>query len=1321
MKVKEIERTATYAWCPLSPKSGAGLMCTGSVSGAMDATFSSQTDLELFELNFKSESIAADPLAKVSAPARFNKLAWTASVAEGRSLGIIAGGLEDGSIDLWNPAAMIQKKDNALLLRKQAHQGSVKALDFNPFQVNLLATGASQGEIFIWDLAHPEKPYNPGQRSQRLEDLSCLAWNKKVAHILGSASSNGNAVIWDLKSRRELLHLANPTKRAFTSIAWNPDEATQIMTASDDDINPSIYLWDLRNAHAPMKTLSGHTKGVLSIAWCNKDSDLLVSCGKDCRTLCWNPHSGEVIGEFPSSRNWAFEVQWSPKNPDLVSTASFDGCISVYSLQAKGSEEDIPIEQLSVSDPFAQVEQNHAMQQQSFTLKQAPKWMKRPCGVSFGFGNRILTFSKKSPKGGAVVSLRQATALPELQSQIDAIMSLQSNEEVLQLAQIKLKQNQDPYLWNLLRIISGDDARIQLIQQFAFNRDEIAQKVRQCVVKQKSSVVANGNHSPATNEKHQSQPSSPMQQQQLQLSYQQQQIGQDGDEDNSNNALFGGVAQEDDGEFDIQAQTQAPVQSPKSPLQPQQKAEVVMYDLPNGMEVKEAELLLYKCILMADFHSAVVLCLALKRVDDALFIGAVAGGEIFNMAKSGYFQLKEDFQINPKGVTQKKTLRLLKNVTNQTLEEFIQQQDVADWKETLCVLCSFTEGEQFRYLASQFASRIKNTSGPGGNVQGDLLMALEIFLVLGNSVDQLQNIWIDQFLKTLGGVVKQMQSLKIARNCNLKYSSTLVGLMQKIWCVNYIAGEQQNVLDNPKLLRIVVDYVNCLLSAGKLASAQQMLDMVKSESLPGFNYDQFHHRVLAALNLNQQSPPPFNVIDMVKTINSQDEQAFNDLNGRSSSRAAPAKTMPQGPSKTSSQAFGSYQQPQQQQQQNGGYGYPPQQSMQQQTPYGQQPSAGGFQQPASSGYGYGQASSGQQYGQYGYGSGAQYGQPPQQQQQQQQQQQPAYKPPASFVPAPNPVMNQPTSPYGVNNQQLPGQSGQQSGNVPPVVPPSAQKSGGFNDPPSDIFRSKPPANPARQSNASNYAPVAPAGRTSFDNGVPIMGQYNQTQVSPPIQQIPQKSVVPPPKGVPAPAPLSAGRQNQQQQQQFQQQQNPPQQQFQQQQMQPQFVPSQQQQQRPYSQQEPVRSYGSQQHHEAIRKTSGSSAAGSLPQSGRSVGQGGSGQYPVGDRSHIPPEHRPIFEKLSKALAACKPLASPAQKKILDDTEKRLNSLYDKLNNSAVGESTVKLLMDYVAAVDAKKWTDALAVQQALLTGHASEGTNWIVGLKRLAEVLRNFQ
>ena len=35
----------------------------------------------------------------------------------------------------------------------------------------------------------------------------------------------------------------------------------------------------------------------MSISWSSKDSELLLSCGKDNRTLCWNPTTGDVIGE----------------------------------------------------------------------------------------------------------------------------------------------------------------------------------------------------------------------------------------------------------------------------------------------------------------------------------------------------------------------------------------------------------------------------------------------------------------------------------------------------------------------------------------------------------------------------------------------------------------------------------------------------------------------------------------------------------------------------------------------------------------------------------------------------------------------------------------------------------------------------------------------------------------------------------------------------------------------------------------------------------------------------------------------------------------
>ncbi|MEQ2197618.1 hypothetical protein XENOCAPTIV_000976, partial [Xenoophorus captivus] len=39
-----------------------------------------------------------------------------------------------------------------------------------------------------------------------------------------------------------------------------------------------------------------------------------------------------VIYELPTTNQWCFDVQWCPRNPALLSTASFDGRITVYSV-----------------------------------------------------------------------------------------------------------------------------------------------------------------------------------------------------------------------------------------------------------------------------------------------------------------------------------------------------------------------------------------------------------------------------------------------------------------------------------------------------------------------------------------------------------------------------------------------------------------------------------------------------------------------------------------------------------------------------------------------------------------------------------------------------------------------------------------------------------------------------------------------------------------------------------------------------------------------------------------------------------------------------
>lgn len=57
-------------------------------------------------------------------------------------------------------------------------------MDFNPFQSNLLATGATDSEIFIWDLNNATSAMTPGKKSEPTEDVQYVAWNKQGFTIL---------------------------------------------------------------------------------------------------------------------------------------------------------------------------------------------------------------------------------------------------------------------------------------------------------------------------------------------------------------------------------------------------------------------------------------------------------------------------------------------------------------------------------------------------------------------------------------------------------------------------------------------------------------------------------------------------------------------------------------------------------------------------------------------------------------------------------------------------------------------------------------------------------------------------------------------------------------------------------------------------------------------------------------------------------------------------------------------------------------------------------------------------------------------------------
>lgn len=63
----------------------------------------------------------------------------------------------------------------------------------------------------------------------------------------------------------------------------------------------------------------------------------------------------------------------------------------------------------------------------------------------------------------------------------------------------------------------------------------------------------------------------------------------------------------------------------------------------------------------------------------------------------------------------------------------------------------------------------------------------------------------------------------------------------------------------------------------------------------------------------------------------------------------------------------------------------------------------------------------------------------------------------------------------------------------------------------------------------------------------------------------------------------------------------------------------------------------------------------------------------GDRSHIPASLQPAYSTITGVLGQLR-TAFPAQKRLLDDVEKRLNPLFDALNCETLPEPVVEKLL-----------------------------------------------
>ncbi|XP_071709504.1 protein transport protein SEC31 homolog B-like isoform X2 [Rutidosis leptorrhynchoides] len=752
--IKEVNRSALVAFAPDAP-----LIASGTMAGAVDMSFSSSANLEIFQLDFQSDDRNLPLVGAIPSSEPFNRLSWGKSPISGSeefSLGLVAGGLVDGNIGIWNPRLLISSEENegALIQQLSRHRGPVRGLEFSSLSPNHLASGAEEGEICIWDISNPAEPTHfpplKGSASAKQGEISFLSWNKKVQPILASTSFNGATVVWDLRKQKPIISFSDSVRRRCSVLQWHPDFATQLVVASDDDTSPSLRIWDMRNTMSPLRELVGHSKGVVAMSWCPSDSSYLLTCAKDNRTICWDTNSGEIVSELPAGTNWNFDVHWYPKIPGVISASSFDGKIGIYNIEACA---------------------RHGAGENYYGAAplKAPKWYQRKAGVSFGFGGKLVSFHSNGSSGPSEVNVHDLVTehnLVSTSSEFEAAMRSGDKSTLRVLCDQKSQQSEseeERETWGFLKVMFEDDgtARTKLLNHLGFSlpAEEVSDSVQD--------LSQNINS----------------------LKFEEHETVKEGFV--GDNQLF------DNGEDFFNnlpsPKCETPVSTPGKNTE--QSAPFVEEptkegDLQGDVTFNDA----VQCALVVgDYKGAVAQCIAADKMADALVIAQVGGSSLWETTRDQYLKKNRT-----------PYLKVVAAMVNNDLVSLVNTRPLKSWKETLALLCTFAQREEWTLLCDTLASRLV--------AAGNTLAATLCYICAGN-IDKTVEIWSKNVTTEHKGE---------------SYVNLLQDLMEKTVVLALATGQKRF---SASLCKLVERYAEILASQGLLTTAMEYLKLMGTEDL----------------------------------------------------------------------------------------------------------------------------------------------------------------------------------------------------------------------------------------------------------------------------------------------------------------------------------------------------------------------------------------------------------------------------------------------------------------------------------------------------------
>ncbi|KAL4222635.1 WD repeat-containing protein 24 [Mactra antiquata] len=203
---------------------------------------------------------------------------------------------------------------------------------WNHIDDNIIATGATNGAVVIWDLNKLSRCKQEHVFQEHKRTINRVSFHDTEHRCLLSASQDGSMKLFDLRKKEVGLSFSMGNI-SIRDVQFGPSNLSYFNFAAADE-NGNLMIWDMRRNERCERQFPAHSGPVFSVNWHPEDRTLFATAGRDKTIKVWDLVKQKCLHTIYSIASVA-RIKWRPQRRYHIASCSLlvDCSINIWDVR----------------------------------------------------------------------------------------------------------------------------------------------------------------------------------------------------------------------------------------------------------------------------------------------------------------------------------------------------------------------------------------------------------------------------------------------------------------------------------------------------------------------------------------------------------------------------------------------------------------------------------------------------------------------------------------------------------------------------------------------------------------------------------------------------------------------------------------------------------------------------------------------------------------------------------------------------------------------------------------------------------------------------